>query len=149
MTPDPLAPVLERAEAERDQALAALRRAEDHARRAQAQARQLLDYRGEYQQRWTTQFARQGAAEIVQCYQNFMGRLEDAVVQQHHQAATADAHLLALRQRVMEAEVRVASVKKLIERRRAEAARVLAQREQRRTDETAAQVHWRNRAHSA
>ena len=149
MSQTALATVLERAEAERDLARTALQRAEESARRAQSQADQLRQYRGEYQQRWTTQFSRQGAAEIVHCYQNFMGRLEDAVTQQHQQATAAHSHLDTLRSRLVAAELRVASVKKLIERRAAEARRVLAQREQRHTDETAQQLHWRARAHGA
>lgn len=146
MSPTALATVLERAEAERDLARSALQRAEEQARRAQVQADQLRQYRGEYQQRWTNQFSRRGEAEIVHCYQNFMGRLEDAVTQQHQQASAAHAHLDALRSRVAAAELRVASVKKLIERREAEARRVLARRDQRHTDETAQQLHWRARA---
>lgn len=149
MSTTSLATVLEQAEAERDLARSALQRAEEQARRAKAQAEQLLRYRGEYQQRWTTQFSREGAAEIVHCYQNFMGRLEDAVTQQHQQADVAHAHLDALRSRLAAAELRVASVKKLIQRRQAEAMKVLARRDQRQTDETAQQLHWRARVHGA
>ena len=72
--------VLELAEAERNQAQLALRRADEQTTRLQAQADQLTQYRTEYQQRWAGQFSRQGAIEIVQCYQSFMQRLDEAML---------------------------------------------------------------------
>lgn len=137
-----LTTLLEQATSERDQILAALQRAEQHARRLQAQADQLLGYRGEYQQRWQQQFSRQGAAEIVQCYHGFMTRLDDALGQQNGQAAAAGANVERLRQRLVAAEMRVASVRKLIERRQAEALKTLQRRDQRQTDEMAQRVRW-------
>lgn len=137
MTHHALATVLSRAESERDQILSALRRAEEQARRAQAQAAQLLAYRAEYEQRWHAQFARGGSAEIVQCYRSFMARLDEALGQQRAQADAAAAHEHRLRDRFVEAERRVASVRKLIERRLAEQRRAHAVREQRQNDEHA------------
>jgi flagellar FliJ protein len=144
MTKTALHTVLERAEAERDLALAALRRAEEQARRAQAQAEQLLSYRGETQQRWSSQFGRRGEIEIVQCYRSFMTRLDEAIGQQNGQAAATGTHCERLRERLAAAEVRVASVRKLIERRLAEHGRALARHEQRQSDEAAQQQHWRH-----
>lgn len=134
--------LLQQAEAERDRAQAALRRAEDQAARARQQAQQLHAYRGEYQQRWSGQFARQGTMEIVHCYQNFALRLDEAVVQQQRQSDAADATTERLRQALLGAEMRVAAVKKLIERRQAEQRRADDRREQRQTDETAQQLRW-------
>jgi flagellar FliJ protein len=145
MTDNALATVLSRAESERDQILAALRRAEEHARRAQAQAAQLLTYRAEYEQRWQGQFARGGNAEIVQCYRSFMVRLDEALAQQRAQADAAAANDRRLRDRFIEAERRVASVRKLIERRLAEQQRAHAVREQRQSDEHAMQLRQRLR----
>lgn len=138
-----LATLLERAESERDQIRAALQRADEVARRAALQADQLTAYRGEYRQRWQAQFQRGGAMEIVQCYHGFMDRLEDALVQQGRQVEAADAQRQTLRERLAAAELRVASVKKLIERRQAEVQRTQDRREQRQTDEAARQAHWR------
>lgn len=132
-----LATLLERAEADRDLVQSALRRVEDQLRHLQQQAQQLGGYRGEYQQRWTAQFARGSTTEIVQCYRSFMTRLDEAVDQQAAQAAQAAAHAERLRQQLVAAEMRVASVKKLVERRQLEQRRVLAQREQRQADEQA------------
>ena len=145
MTTNPLATVLQHAESERDQALAALRRAEEQWRRLQAQAEQLLNYRGEYEQRWSTRFAQRGTPEIVACYRSFNDRLDEAIVQQRAQASAANAQCERLRAALAAAELRVASVKKLIERRLAEQRRVQAMRDQRQTDETA-QHHRRRHA---
>ena len=135
--------LLMRAESERDQILAAHRRAEEQARRAQAQAEQLQSYRGDYQARWAGQFSRRGAIEIVHCYQSFMQRLEEAVTHQQRQAEAAQAQSQRLRQALIAAELRVASVRKLAERRRAEQRLAEDRREQRQTDETAQQIRWR------
>lgn len=132
-----LATVLERAEADRDLVQTALRRVEDQLRHLQRQADQLGGYRGEYQQRWTAQFARGSTTEIVHCYRSFMTRLDEAVDQQRAQATQAQAQAERLRQQLVAAETRVASVRKLIERRELEHRRVLAQREQRQADEQA------------
>jgi flagellar protein FliJ len=137
--------VLKQAEGERDQAVAALRRAEAQARRVQEQADQLHSYRADYQQRWTTQFSQRGTMDIVQCYQSFMQRLDEALAQQTQAAESADATVLRLRQQALAAETRVASVRKLMERRQAEQRRADDRREQRQTDDTAQQILWQAR----
>ncbi|MBK1690397.1 flagellar export protein FliJ [Rubrivivax gelatinosus] len=138
-----LATLLEQAESERDQIQAAAQRAEEHARRAQAQADQLDGYRGEYQNRWASQFRQLGAVEILHCYRSFGDRIDEALVQQQQQIDAAKANAERLRQRLVAAEMRVASVRKLIERREHERQRVQARRDQRQTDETAQQIRWR------
>jgi len=135
--------LLGQAESERDEAMMALRRGEEQARRVQAQADQLQAYRGEYQQRWAGQFSRRGTMEIVQCYQSFMQRLDEALAQQQQQAAAVTSTCQRLRDKLLAAEMRVASVRKLIERRVAEQRRVQDRRDQRQTDETAQQIRWR------
>jgi flagellar FliJ protein len=137
--------LLQHAEGERDQVLAALRRAEDDARRARSQADDLLAYRAEYRQRWAGRFAERGTAEIVGCYQSFVQRLDEALDQQQQRAAGADAACARQRDALRAAEIRVASVRKLIERRALELQRVLGRREQRQTDEAAQhlQTRWR------
>jgi len=59
----PLATLLAQSERERDMALADLQRAQLASEAADAQARQLLDYRRDYEQRWGAQFAREGQIE--------------------------------------------------------------------------------------
>jgi flagellar protein FliJ len=129
--------LLERTQAERDSATAALRRAEDAAARQQTQAAQLQTYRVEYQQRWSVHFGREGRPEILQCYRNFMDRLDQAVQQQDQLVVQAAAAAAEARRTLQAREQRVAAVRKLIERRLAEQQAQVAQREQRHSDETA------------
>ena len=67
--------LLERATGQRDEAQRALQDLLGRAEQARAQHGQLTDYLGEYQQRWSQQFAQAGTMDIVTCYQNFRGRL--------------------------------------------------------------------------
>jgi len=137
--------LLERAASERDQALAALRQADDLAGRQQAQHAQLAAYRVEYQQRWAVQFRQGGAIEIMHCYQSFMQRLDEAMAQQQRQVETAASAAQQARETLLARETRVASVRKLIERRTAEHQHATDRREQRQTDESAQQTSWRAR----
>ncbi len=132
--------LLDRATQERDRLAGELRRGEDVLLRARRQGEQLDSYRGEYLQRWGQQFGRGGAIEIVHCYQSFMQRLDEAVGQQQRQVDAAEQGVAAVRQMLLQAELRVASVKKLIERRQADARRLEERRDQRQTDETAQQL---------
>jgi flagellar FliJ protein len=137
---DTLQLLLDRAAQERDRLAGELRRGEQVALRARQQGEQLSTYRGEYLQRWTTQFGRGGAIEIVHCYQSFMQRLDEALAQQQRHIDAADRGVAAVREALIQAEMRVASVDKLMERRRAEMQREEERRDQRQTDETAQQV---------
>jgi len=134
--------LLQQAEQTRDAALGALRRSGDAARRAQAQLEQLLQYRRDYEQRWTREFAQRGSIDIVRCYQGFMDRLTQAVEQQHRAAEHAGDQLQASRDALRERELRVASIRKLIERRERELQAAAARHEQRGNDELAALAAW-------
>ncbi len=127
----------ERATEERDRLVLDLRRSEDAALRARRQHEQLDQYRSEYLQRWSAQFGRGGAIEIVHCYQSFMQRLEEALAQQRLQIDAAERAVAAVRKALLQAELRAASIRKLIERRVADARHAHERRDQRQTDETA------------
>lgn len=138
--------LLDRATQERDRLAGELRRGEEVALRARRQGEQLAAYRGEYLQRWGGQFGRGGAIEIVHCYQSFMQRLDEALEQQQRQIEAADRAVAAVRQLLLQADLRVGSVKKLIERRRAEHQHRQDRQDQRQTDEAAQQsTRHRNR----
>lgn len=137
---DTLQLLLDRATEERDRLVAELRRGEQVAARARLQGEQLTTYRSEYLQRWSAQFGRGGAIEIVHCYQSFMQRLDEARAQQQHHIDAATQGVAAVRQALLQAETRMASVNKLMERRRAEMQRADERRDQRLTDETAQQL---------
>jgi flagellar FliJ protein len=83
--------LMQREQQQRDQAQAALRQAEDAARRASEQCEQLRAYRGEYEERWSAQFNQGGTMDILKCYRSFMQRLDQAVAMQARQAELAAA----------------------------------------------------------
>ena len=66
----------------RDAALLGLRDAEGTAGTADAQAQQLHAYRSDYVERWSARFREPGSVALMQCYQGFMQRLEQAITQQ-------------------------------------------------------------------
>ncbi len=109
---------------------------------AAAQADQLHAYRRDYEQRWGEQFKREGQIELVRCYQSFIERLTQAVDQQvrikQHAADQVEHALTALR----EAEMRCASVRKLMERRHIEQRNADERRDQKLTDEQATRAAW-------
>jgi flagellar FliJ protein len=129
-------------ERQRDAAFAEHQRAQGAAEAAKAQAEQLRHYRRDYEQRWSAQFCREGKIELVHCYQSFMERLTLAVEQQtrvaEHAAQGVERAAIALR----DAELRCASVRKLIERRLAEQRIGLERRDQKQTDEAANRAAW-------
>lgn len=133
----------ERAVAERDRLAAELRRADEVAARARAQGEQLAAYRSEYVERWSAQFGRGGAIEIVHCYQSFMQRLDEAVQQQQRLIEQGQRGLDRARALLIEAEVRVASVRKLLDRRRIEAQQTRQRLDQRQSDEISQQIVMR------
>jgi flagellar FliJ protein len=143
---DALNTLLEREQAERDRALAQLREAEAQAAQARTQAEQLRQYRADYVERWTRQFRQGGTMDLVQCYQSFMQRLEQAVQQQAQVAGHAQARLDTYLDALRAAEMRVASVRKLIERRQQQLRHQAERADQRHTDEAAQRLHSLTRA---
>lgn len=133
--------LLQQAEVERDTAQAAAHQFDTAATQAEAQAQQLTEYRTQYQQRWSTQFRQSGAIELVQCYQGFSQRLEQAIELQTRAAQKMRERAEQARLYLVACEQRVAAVRKLIERRQAEHRRTAERREQRATDEVAQRAH--------
>jgi flagellar FliJ protein len=138
----PLLTLLEQSERERDQAWADAQRAMQAQQAAQAQAEQLLTYRREYEQRWSAQFKTEARIELLHCYRGFMERLTQAVDQQGHIAAQAGKQADQARAKLAEHEMRVASVRKLIERRTHELRLAADRRDQKQTDEFASRAGW-------
>lgn len=141
--------LLEQAGAARDKALAAHQRALAMVQAAQVQAGQLTAYRQEYAERFGKPFQSSGAIELLKCYQGFMARLDDAVTQQGHAVTQAAARADDAKALLLAAELRAASVQKLIERRTAEAALRRDRSEQKATDEFAARAAWQRMASAA
>ena len=138
----PLQTLLAHSERERDLALAeALRAAEAH-RRALAQAEQLHDYRRDHDARFGAQAARGGGMEIVQCWQAFGARLDQAIDQQDRAVALAAQRSERAAAALQPLELRVASVRKLMERRGADERRADERRGQKLLDEQASRAAW-------
>ena len=137
--------LLEQAEVERDAALARLLQAEEAVRQARQQADQLQAYREDYRRRAPALHGRSATIELLRCHQGFMQRLDQAIDQQRSQLLRLDEAALALRAMLLEREVRVAVVKKLLGRRHEAAQRVQARAEQRQTDEAAQRVAYGQR----
>ncbi len=138
----PLTVLLGQNERLRDAALIEHQRVRAASVAAAAQAEQLQAYQREYQARWQAQFQRGGQIELVHCYQGFMERLSQAVAQQARIAEHAAAQVGHALGELRAAELRCASVRKLIERRTQEL-RIGADRlEQKRSDETASRAAW-------
>ena len=144
----PVVTLLAQCERERDELAVACQRAAMSHRSATAQAEQLVVYRGEYEQRWAEQFKTDGRMELVNCYRGFMDRLTQAVEQQQRVVVHAQAALDHARLKLRDGEIRVASVRKLIERRQAEARLSADRRDQKNTDEFASRAAW-NRQHDS
>lgn len=140
--------LLQRAEAERDNALAVMRQAEAQVRAAEAQAEQLRSYRSEYDQRWTLRFRQSGGGtrELLQCHQTFGLRLQEAITHQASSTSQLASRLQRARDMLLQREQRVAAVRKLIERRTQELGRMTQRREQRAEDEMAMRQHQRRLA---
>lgn len=134
--------VLEHAERERDQALEALRRAEAAERGARQQAEMLARYGLEYDARWGARPGQSGSPTMLHTVHGFVKRLEQARQQQDRQCRQLAERSVAARTRVQAAELRVAAVRKLIERRRGAWQAQLERLSQRQTDEAAQRIAW-------
>lgn len=140
-----LQPVLELAERVRDDAAAALRQAERALQHAEDQARQISGYRSETQLRWQAQFRQGAAITLVHCYQDFVDRLHGAEAHGDAGVAAARQRCEAARAALQSAELRLASVDRLKQRREALLQLGLERRDQRQTDEAAARASQRER----
>ena len=137
---DALHTLSEQALAERNLALAAFNQSRARFDAARAQATQLDAYRADYERRWSAQFAQGAALQIVRCYRDFSQRLETAITQQGFAVAKAQAAVAQAGDALTAHEMRVASVRKLIERRALAERRTHERREQKTDDEHATRV---------
>ena len=129
--------LLEHAERQRNDALALLLQAEEAARRLQQQALQVLAYRDEYRQRQPGLGGHSVTIDVLRSHHDFMQRLEQAVTQQQGQTAQAETRVSTRRAALLALETRVASVRKLMERRSKDLLRSHERQEQRLSDDAA------------
>ena len=136
----PLLMLLESAQKTRDEAVSQMEAARRAHEAARQQAQSLMDWRQEYQQRWSAQFSKSGGMEIMRCYQDFSAKLGDAVTEQDKRVDQAALFLEQCRLQLIERERKVAAVGQLIDRRKLEAAQREQRRDQKATDEQAARA---------
>ena len=129
--------LLEREQKRRDEQMAAVRSAVANAESQQQQADGLVEYRTEYCRKWSAQFQQAAQMEILRSYHGFLSRLEQAITQQKSVVEHAHRMVEAQRQRLVEREIRVATVERLIKRREAMLAKVADRRDQKNLDELA------------
>lgn len=132
-----LATLLEQAESQRNIALAAFNQSRARRDDARTQARELEVYRDDYSARWNGRFQRGATLEVLRSYHQFAARLELAISQQAQALTVCEQALVRANDVLSAHELRVASVRKLIERRRHEQRQGLERREQRADDEHA------------
>ena len=141
--------LLAQAEGERDTAARVLRQAEAMVQQAETQSRQLHDYRGEFDQRWTQHFQRSGTPELLHCQRGFGQRLDQAIHHQQLNTQQLGNRVAQARSVLMARELRVAMVRKLVQRRLAELSLLTERRDQRSTDEAAQRAAATGRARLA
>ena len=129
--------LLEREQKRRDEQMAAVRNAVANAEAQQQQADGLSGYRSEYCAKWSAQFQQAATIEILRSYHGFLSRLDQAINQQKSVVEHAHRMVEAQRQRLIEREIRVATVERLIKRREAMLAKVADRRDQKNLDELA------------
>ena len=129
--------LLEREQKRRDEQMAQVRNAVANAEAQQQQADGLTGYRAEYCQKWSAQFRQAAQMEILRSYHGFLARLDQAITQQQSVTEHARRMVEAQRQRLVEREIRVATVERLIQRREAMLAKLADRRDQKNLDELA------------
>ena len=129
--------LLEREESRRDEVRAILRSAHGNVEAQQQQADGLKTYRSDYCAKWSANFQQAAQMEILRSYHGFLARLDQAISQQANVVAHAQRAVDAAKQRLLEKQIRVATVERLIERRKDLLARIADRREQKNLDELA------------
>jgi len=110
--------------------------------RAQAhgldQMSQLQQYAGETEQRWTQAAQHSTGPELLHHHYQFMGRLYQAITLQEGTLDAASQRVAMAKRRQVETEVRLASLKKLMDKKRMEQNQQHQRLEQKHMDEFAA-----------
>ncbi len=134
---------VEIASRKRDEARQALREAQAVQQAAQAQLSQLQDYARETEQRWGMQADTTVKPEVMFHHYQFMGRLDHAAGLQTSVVGDQAARVERAQRALMETELRLASLRKVLEARRLELERAQARMDQKQTDERAAMQYSR------
>jgi flagellar protein FliJ len=141
--------LLQHSESQRDDAMLLLQQVQAQAHHLAQQAEQLQSYRTEYQQRHPALVGGPTTVDALRTHQSFMARLDQAVQQQALQLQQARTRAAARRADLLALEVRVASVRKLLERRAGSHLLSAARQDQRMADDAAANASRRTQDHQS
>lgn len=125
------------AERQRDGARQALQNVLQARVAAQNQMEQLQGYAQETQQRWGMQTGAAVQTEVMAHFYAFMAKLEHAIEVQRGVIQGQEQRVEQAQQALVQAELRLTSLRKLLQRRRQEWAQQQQRREQKQTDESA------------
>lgn len=130
----------------RDEAGHALGHQNQRLAAARLQSEQLESYAVETSARWAPSTRAQPSPESVFHYYQFMDKLQQAIDLQHQVGSGIAREVEMARQQLTQAELRIASLKQLLDIRMAALARAQSVRDQKQTDEFAATAYRRSRA---
>ncbi len=122
---------------QRDGARHSLRDVRAGAAAAREQMEQLETYANETQARWGMRAGASVAPEVIFHHQHFMGRLDHAMQLQTSVLAGHSQRVVAGESALLAAELRLATLKKLVAKRQSERELVEQRRDQKQTDERA------------
>jgi flagellar FliJ protein len=134
------------AAAKRDQALADLQKLRKAHAFANSQMAQLEQYAVETEQRWTRNAQISTTPALLHHHYQFMARLQQAISMQTTVIAGSSRTVQLAEQRMLQAELRLASLKLVFTHRLAEVDKLKARQEQKLTDEFAAMQTLRQRS---
>ena len=129
---------IELATRKRDEARQLLRQRQQSLAAAQEQMQQLQSYQAEMQQRWGAHEGAQLKPEVMYHHHQFMQRLQHAIELQTKVLRDQELRLQAAQQALMNTELRLTSLQKVVQMRRKDMALAQQRREQKQTDERAA-----------
>ena len=115
-------------------------------RGAQDQIEQLESYATETESKWAISSQVLATPEAMQHYYQFMERLQQAIGLQRHVVTGLEQEYETAKKRLLGADIRLASLNQLLDKRQSGALRLQAGREQKQLDEFAAMQHRRLRA---
>ncbi len=115
---------------------------------AQNQMGQLESYATETESNWALGSRTSAQPEIMRHYDQFMERLQQAVDMQRAVVNEQLSAIAAARRALLEADIRVAGLKRLVEKRRASMARAQSGRDQKQLDDLSALQFRRLQARS-
>ncbi len=103
---------------------------------------ELVSYATDTRQRWSIASRPQTSPQIMGHSYQFIERLEQTIALQRSVVVELEGQCQAARNALLQADVRLAGLQRLLDRQRGEQARTLARQEQRRTDEFAARAYF-------